>query len=160
MTGRYVTLDRVHLTWPPEPPPPLLIGAEGPKTLGVAARVGDGIISTWIDDATFVHDRELALAARSADGTARRGLEHVCTLITATGPSAAERADAELRRWLRKPSPDMVAVGDARSIAASIRRRAGLGAGTIVLQPTADEPDQEALIGFLGTEVKSLVESW
>lgn len=41
--GRYVTLRDVQLRWPP-PPVPLLIGAEGPKTLALAGAVGDGII--------------------------------------------------------------------------------------------------------------------
>ncbi|WP_018156863.1 LLM class flavin-dependent oxidoreductase [Demetria terragena] len=43
--GRYVTLDRVQLRYPP-PPTPLLIGGEGPKTLALAGVHGDGVILT------------------------------------------------------------------------------------------------------------------
>lgn len=43
--GRYVTLDDVTLRWPP-PPVPMLVGAEGPKTLALAGEIGDGVILT------------------------------------------------------------------------------------------------------------------
>lgn len=43
VAGRYVTLDGVQLRWPPAQVP-VLVGAEGPKTLAVAGRVGDGVI--------------------------------------------------------------------------------------------------------------------
>ncbi|WP_420112190.1 LLM class flavin-dependent oxidoreductase [Pseudactinotalea sp.] len=43
--GRYVTLRDVQLRWPPETIP-LLVGAEGPKTLALAGAIGDGIILT------------------------------------------------------------------------------------------------------------------
>src|SRR3954468_9249148 len=32
-SGRYVSLDAVTLTWPPDPVPPVLVGAVGPRTL-------------------------------------------------------------------------------------------------------------------------------
>ena len=44
VAGRYVTLDRVRLDWPPEPGTPLLVGGGGPRTLELAGRVGDGIL--------------------------------------------------------------------------------------------------------------------
>lgn len=43
--GRYVTLQDVQLRWPPEAVP-MLVGAEGPKTLMLAGEIGDGIILT------------------------------------------------------------------------------------------------------------------
>lgn len=43
--GRYVTLSDVQLRWPPGQVP-LLVGAEGPKTLALAGEIGDGIILT------------------------------------------------------------------------------------------------------------------
>ncbi|MCR8671202.1 LLM class flavin-dependent oxidoreductase, partial [Agrococcus sp. HG114] len=42
--GRYVQLDRVQLRWPPQSPPPLLVGAQRPKTLALAAELGDGVV--------------------------------------------------------------------------------------------------------------------
>ena len=40
--GRYVRLDGVALDWPPDPPPPLMLGGAGPKSISLAARLGDG----------------------------------------------------------------------------------------------------------------------
>src|SRR4051794_9275226 len=40
--GRYVTLDDVALDWAPPEPPPLMIGGAGPRSLALAARLGDG----------------------------------------------------------------------------------------------------------------------
>lgn len=46
MTGRYVALDRVQLRHPTATRVPLLVGAEGPKTLALAGEIGDGVIFT------------------------------------------------------------------------------------------------------------------
>lgn len=43
-SGRYVHLDDVALTWPPSPPPPLLVGAMGDRTSALAGELGDGVI--------------------------------------------------------------------------------------------------------------------
>ncbi|ASO18618.1 alkanesulfonate monooxygenase SsuD/methylene tetrahydromethanopterin reductase-like flavin-dependent oxidoreductase (luciferase family) [Actinoalloteichus hoggarensis] len=42
--GRYVRLDRVALDQPPVPPPPLLAGVRGPKSLAVAGRAAGGVV--------------------------------------------------------------------------------------------------------------------
>jgi alkanesulfonate monooxygenase SsuD/methylene tetrahydromethanopterin reductase-like flavin-dependent oxidoreductase (luciferase family) len=42
-SGRYVSLDAVQLDRPPATPPPVLIGARGPKTLRLAGEVADGV---------------------------------------------------------------------------------------------------------------------
>jgi alkanesulfonate monooxygenase SsuD/methylene tetrahydromethanopterin reductase-like flavin-dependent oxidoreductase (luciferase family) len=43
-TGRYVRLDGVALDWPPPSPPPLLVGARGPKTVRLAGELADGLL--------------------------------------------------------------------------------------------------------------------
>lgn len=43
-SGRYVTLDAVALDWPPATPPPVLIGARGPKTVRLAGELADGLL--------------------------------------------------------------------------------------------------------------------
>lgn len=43
-SGRYVTLDDVALDWPPAQVPPLLVGANRPKTLALAGELGDGVV--------------------------------------------------------------------------------------------------------------------
>lgn len=45
-TGRYVSLDEVALRWPPTQRVPLYIGGMGPKTVRLAAELGDGVILT------------------------------------------------------------------------------------------------------------------
>lgn len=42
--GRYVRLDAVALDWPPTPPPPLYVGARGPKTVRLACELADGLL--------------------------------------------------------------------------------------------------------------------
>lgn len=44
VAGRYVNLDQVALDWPPAAPPPLLVGARGPKTLALAGALADGLV--------------------------------------------------------------------------------------------------------------------
>jgi alkanesulfonate monooxygenase SsuD/methylene tetrahydromethanopterin reductase-like flavin-dependent oxidoreductase (luciferase family) len=43
-TGKYVSLDRVKLDWPPATPPPIVVGAMGPKTLKLAGELADATI--------------------------------------------------------------------------------------------------------------------
>jgi alkanesulfonate monooxygenase SsuD/methylene tetrahydromethanopterin reductase-like flavin-dependent oxidoreductase (luciferase family) len=42
--GRYVSLDAVALDWPPSTPPPVLVGARGPKTVRLAGELADGLL--------------------------------------------------------------------------------------------------------------------
>jgi alkanesulfonate monooxygenase SsuD/methylene tetrahydromethanopterin reductase-like flavin-dependent oxidoreductase (luciferase family) len=44
--GRYVRLSDVALDWPPVNPPPLYVGARGPKTIRLAAELADGLLLT------------------------------------------------------------------------------------------------------------------
>ncbi|UFU06238.1 LLM class flavin-dependent oxidoreductase [Ruania halotolerans] len=76
VSGTYVTLTDVQLRWPPQECPPLLIGAEGPKTLQVAGEYGDGVI--LIRD--FAEGAERARAAHRASG--RTGTFDVTTFLT------------------------------------------------------------------------------
>lgn len=154
--GRYVRLDKVALAWPPEDVP-LLIGAQGPKTLEVAGECGDGVIFTWVDDDEFRTSRDAVIGARRRSDPLAEPPHIVCSLISATGPDAQERAERELQLWGRTPAPGLTATGTAEQIAEAIRRREAEGADRIVLQATSDEPDLEAFIAFLGESVMPLV---
>jgi alkanesulfonate monooxygenase SsuD/methylene tetrahydromethanopterin reductase-like flavin-dependent oxidoreductase (luciferase family) len=44
--GRYVRLNDVALDWPPSSPPPVYVGARGPKTIRLAAELADGLLLT------------------------------------------------------------------------------------------------------------------
>ncbi|UFU02808.1 LLM class flavin-dependent oxidoreductase [Ruania suaedae] len=87
--GTYVTLSDVQLRWPPRQPPPLLIGAEGPKTLQLAGEYGDGVI--LIRD--YAEGAEQARAAHRASG--RTGDLDVTTFLTVpVGAGHDELAEA------------------------------------------------------------------
>jgi alkanesulfonate monooxygenase SsuD/methylene tetrahydromethanopterin reductase-like flavin-dependent oxidoreductase (luciferase family) len=130
--GRYVHLDRVALDWPPAPPPPVLAGATGPKTLRLSGELADGTILT---------------ASTTPDGVrqARRLIDE--------GRSAAGRTD---------PHPVTVylltaAAGDAQAVADAVGRYADAGADSVILQPAAGERDPAGFVRFAAHEVRPLV---
>ena len=151
--GRYVSLDRVRLDWPPTPPPPLMLGGSGPKSLALAGELGDGTLL-----AAALTEDEIADAWRIASGAARGpGHQLVATQIAVTGPDAQERFDREVQVWGKQPGQGGGVAGDAAAVAASVFRLAELGATTVMIQPTVDEPDLEGFIRFLGEEVQPLL---
>ncbi len=158
VSGRYVTLDRVRLDWPPEPGTPLLVGGTGPRTLELAGRVGDGIL---IGSATSDAELAASVAAAQAGWVAGRGaaggrMPVVTHLLTATGPGAEQRIADELRRWDRTDGAlGRGVAGDARTVADAVRRLAEIGATSVIIQPTEDEPDLEGLVEFVGRDVRS-----
>ncbi|MGI5229017.1 LLM class flavin-dependent oxidoreductase [Actinoallomurus sp. CA-142502] len=154
--GRYVRLDAVKLDWPPSTPSPILAGATGPRSLRLCGEAADGTILTGGTTTDEVRAaRRLVDEGRAAAG---RVDPHpvVVYLLAATGPDAAGRVAAQLRREGRDPVAGGVA-GDARTVADAVRRWAEAGATTVVLQPTGDEPDPEAFVRFVAQEVRPLV---
>jgi alkanesulfonate monooxygenase SsuD/methylene tetrahydromethanopterin reductase-like flavin-dependent oxidoreductase (luciferase family) len=154
--GSYVRLDRVALDWPPSPAPAVLAGATGPRSLRLCGELADGTILTGGTPPDGVRQaRDLIEQGRKAAGRAE---PHPVTvyLLAATGPGAAERLEAEVRRWGGDPDEVSVA-GDARAVADAVQRWAGAGADTVVLQPTADDPDPEGFVRFVTREVRPLV---
>ena len=150
--GRYVQLDDVALEWPPAAPPPLMMGGAGPKSVALAAELGDGNLLTN----ALTDDEVAAVAAVIAE---HRGMGHplVATQIAATGPQAQERVDTEVPMWGKPAGAGVGVAGDAATIAASVQRLADLGATSVVIQPCADELDLEGFIAFLGAEVRPLL---
>lgn len=143
--GEYVHLDGVRLDWPPETVPPLLVGGTGPKSVALAARVGDGYLGpcAWTD---------ARVADVSAQVTAVRGIGHpfVYSEIAAIGERAQERLDADLPRWGGEPGQGIGTAGDAGTLLERVRRLAGLGVTNLVVQPTGDEPDLDGLVALVG----------
>jgi alkanesulfonate monooxygenase SsuD/methylene tetrahydromethanopterin reductase-like flavin-dependent oxidoreductase (luciferase family) len=146
--GRYVRLDRVQLDWPPQPAPPVLAGAEGPRTLRLSGAHADGTILTGgTTPAQLAEARELIEQGRTEAG--RSGPHPVTVyLLAATGPDARSRVDAEAARWGWPSSTDRAAAGSVDAVAAQVARWAAAGADTVVLQPTGDETDPEAFVTF------------
>ena len=148
--GTYVKLDDVALDWPPEPPPGLLIGATGPKTLALSGELAAGTILTGGTMPAGVR------AAREHIATGSGGAPHevVVFIPAATGPGAAERLAGQQRRYgLADPG----LAGDAETIAAGLAGWIEAGATTVVLQPTSDDPDPEAFVRFVAQEVRQLI---
>ena len=142
VAGRYVTLDRVALDWPPAARVPVLIGGRGPKTLALAAELADGLV---LDAGTAPDTVRRALAA------APHPAEIVVYLPCGTGPGSTER----IQRELPPAAPPAVAaglaaVGSAAEVASTIRAFAAAGATTVVLQPAGDDPDVAAVIRLAG----------
>lgn len=48
--GRYVQLDKVKLDWPVDPPPPLAMGGEGPKSVALAGELADAYLFSAVRD--------------------------------------------------------------------------------------------------------------
>lgn len=151
--GRYVRLDDVALDWPPTPPPPLLIGGEGPKTLALAATSGAGTVFT----SALTEQQMLAsvAAVREANGGAPH--EIVAHLMVTRGPDAAERLAAELAEWPTALPDAGIAARGPEDVAQAIERLGAAGVTTVLVHGISDEPDPLGLTTWIGREVAPLV---
>lgn len=155
--GRYVHLDDVALDWPPSQPPALVIGAVGPRTIALSGEIAAGTLLTGDTPPSAVRSaREVLDAARSATGVDGA---HTVTVyvLAAAGADAAARVEAELRSRKLATSDDLAIAGGPEQLAEGIRRWADAGVDSVVLQPTADEPDPEGFIDLIGREVLPLL---
>ncbi|GAA2735446.1 LLM class flavin-dependent oxidoreductase [Streptomyces nogalater] len=157
VSGRYVRLDDVALDWPPQRPVDVLAGATGPRTLRLSGEKADGTLLTSATSADGVRRaRELIEEGRRAAG--RTGPHRIVVyLLTATGADAESRLRAELAAEGLAAVPGPGVAGDAGTVAEAVRRLAEAGADTVVLQPTADEPDPEGFIRFAAEQVAPLI---
>ncbi|MEU6771171.1 LLM class flavin-dependent oxidoreductase [Streptomyces sp. NPDC046759] len=155
--GRYVCLDDVALDWPPQGAAPVFAGATGPRTLRLCGARADGTVLTASTSPDGV--RQARQLIEEGQKEAGRGEPHqvVVYLLTATGPDAGARLRSELVAEGLQSATDVGVAGDAAAVAAAVRRLAEAGADTVVLQPTADEPDPEGFVRFTAEEVRPLV---
>ncbi|GGL02249.1 LLM class flavin-dependent oxidoreductase [Mangrovihabitans endophyticus] len=135
--GRYVRLDGVRLDWPPDPAPPLWLGATGPKTLRLSGELAHGTI---LSGGT---SPELTARARELTG----GHPLAVFVPAATGPGAEQRLAA-----LTLDHPGVH--GDAAQIADAVMPWIEAGATSVILQPTPDEPDLPGFIRFVAEQVR------
>ncbi|MEU7717844.1 LLM class flavin-dependent oxidoreductase [Streptomyces tibetensis] len=158
--GRYVKLDDVALDWPPTGPQSgVLAGATGPRSLRLSGEAADGTLLTAATNADGVRRaRHLVEEGRAAAGRDAAGPHPlVVYLLTATGPDADARLHAELVAEGLTSVPDLGVAGDAKAVAEAVERLVEAGADSVVLQPTADEPDPEGFVRFTAEEVRPLV---
>jgi alkanesulfonate monooxygenase SsuD/methylene tetrahydromethanopterin reductase-like flavin-dependent oxidoreductase (luciferase family) len=140
VSGEYIRLDQVALDWPPRTAPPVLIGARGPKTISLAGERADGLVL----DAGTSPDVVRRAVARAA---AVRPHEVVVYVLCGAGADGRARAEAELTR-MRQPLDGRAASGSAADVARVIGEFHAAGATSVILQPTADDPDPEATIAL------------
>ena len=88
--GTYVRLRDVTLNWPPDPAPPLYVGATRPKTVALAAELSDGMILTSSASPEDVADARRVLDAAGPD---RR-----LTTFMSVAPTVDETL-ARIRAW-------------------------------------------------------------
>ena len=141
VSGQYVRLRDVALDWPPATVPPLLVGARGPKTLALAGELSDGLV---LDAGISPHGVREAVHRAAA----RRAHEVVVNVLCGAGAGSTERIEAELAGTARPSGPlsGRAAVGSPEDIAETVRSFTRAGATTVVLQPTANDPDVAATI--------------
>ncbi|GHD65854.1 oxidoreductase [Streptomyces mirabilis] len=155
--GRYVKLDGVALDWPPAGAPEVLAGATGPRSLRLSGAAADGTVLTAATGPEGVR-RARRLIDEGRESAGRTDHHRVVVYLhTATGPDAAARLRAEIEANGEDPLPEHGVAGDAGAVAKAVKRLAEAGADTVVLQPTADEPDPEALVRFAAREVRPLI---
>jgi 5,10-methylenetetrahydromethanopterin reductase len=138
VSGQYVRLSGVVLDWPPAAVPPLLVGARGPKTLALAGELADGLVL----DAGISPQGVRQAVDRAA---AQRPHEVVVYVLCGAGVGSSERIKAELAKS-PEPLSSLAAVGSPEEVAETVRCFARAGATTVVLQPTAEDPDVAATI--------------
>jgi alkanesulfonate monooxygenase SsuD/methylene tetrahydromethanopterin reductase-like flavin-dependent oxidoreductase (luciferase family) len=149
--GEYVRLGQVALDWPPEAPPPLLIGGRGPKTLAVAGEVSDGLV---LDAGITPALVQAAIAsATTPDGKTPR--EVITYVHCGSGPDAFERLGSEAGYYGPLAS-EAAATGSPEEVTATIQAYARAGATTVALQPAGDDPDVAATID-LAVKARSLL---
>ncbi|MFE4751554.1 LLM class flavin-dependent oxidoreductase [Streptomyces mirabilis] len=155
--GRYVKLDGVALDWPPTGAPEVLAGATGPRSLRLSGAAADGTVLTASTAPEGVR-RARRLIDEGRESAGRTDHHRVVVYLhTATGPDAAARLRAEIEANGEDPLPEHGVAGDAGAVAKAVQRLAEAGADTVVLQPTADEPDPEAFVRFAAEEVRPLI---
>ncbi|MEU9664810.1 LLM class flavin-dependent oxidoreductase [Streptomyces bobili] len=156
--GQYVTLDDVALDWPPPGGAEVLVGGIGPRTLRLSGEVADGTVLNEAFSPEGVREaRKLVREGRAAAGRDADSHKLVVYLFAATGEDAAARLQRELVTTGLTDVPGLGVAGGAAEVADRVQRYAESGADTVVLLPTADEPDPEGFIRFVGDDVRPLV---
>jgi len=142
-SGRYVSLDRVRLDWPPAAPTRILAAAEGPKTTALVGEVADGIVLTGGWSAGMVRDSVARATRARADAGVDGAFEVAVFLLADFGDGAHERMEAEFDRWRFTGERRYAAVGSVGDVAATVRDVFAAGATSVLLQSRMGDDDVE-----------------
>ncbi|TDE91627.1 LLM class flavin-dependent oxidoreductase [Occultella glacieicola] len=96
-SGEYVHLDDVRLRYPPQPPPPLLIGAIKPRTLALAGELGDGVLLGAGDESPEAVLESVRVATEARE---RAGAFEVTMTVNVPVDASAEHIEAAVRPYL------------------------------------------------------------
>ena len=141
-SGRYVSLDRVRLDWPPAAAPAVMVAGEGPKTVRLTGEVGDGtVLPGGSNPDRLARTRDLVLEGRA--GAGRDDPYELVVFVSAAfgGEAARAQLSDDLVRWTGSVDPALMVVGDPADVAAAIEPFFAAGATTVLLQPREDETD-------------------
>lgn len=153
--GRYVRLDGVTLAWPPASPPPLAAGAVGPRSLELCGELADVIIITSDTPPAGVAPI-LEIVGRGRRKAGRSGSPTVVAyVVAALDPGAADRVEEHRRRWGQ--GDDVGLAGSPEAVAEALTAWVDAGVDSVVLQPTADEPDPVGFVELVGTRIAPLL---
>ena len=158
--GRHVHVRDVELVFPPSPVPPVLLGATGPKSLDVAARVADGLMLPEASSPAFIEaamaraghpphcavyalyaidddgDRARAAVAGGLDGFAPGTGDQRLALLTGDGGVEVTGAAERAHRY--------AVAGTPAECAAAIAQLRDAGATSVILVPQHDDDEQLA----------------
>jgi alkanesulfonate monooxygenase SsuD/methylene tetrahydromethanopterin reductase-like flavin-dependent oxidoreductase (luciferase family) len=136
---------------------PVVAGAIGPRSLRLAGEAADGsLLGGSISPDGVRRARRLIDEGRAVGGRTDHH-EVIVYLPAATVPDGAVRLQAELEGWGDASTPELGVAGNAGVVAKAVQRLVDAGADTVVLQPTADEPDLEGFVRFVADEVRPLI---
>ena len=130
--GRHVQLTDVALDWPPDPPPPLFVGAVRERTMSLAGELGDGVIMTGESTPSAVREAMVHLRNGRA-GAGRDGEADVVVFLPVHG--------------------ELVASREAQRVAELTEA----GATHVLLLALDDSPLLEDLVVFVAQDLRPLV---
>jgi len=157
-SGRYVSLDRVRLDWPPAQPPAVIAAGEGPKTVRLTGQVGDGTVLPAGSNPDRIA-RTLAIALEGRADAGRDGQHELVVFVsTAFG---GDDARAQLAEDLAREAggvvdPALMVAGDADAVAEAIEPFFAAGATSVILQPGETDTDLASFMANAG-QVSRLV---
>lgn len=150
-TGRYVRLDRVRLDWPPAERLPIMIGANGPRSLHLAGRLGDGTLLTSMVSADTV-------AAHCALIDPGPGHRIFLSRTISVGPGADDLIATDPGHYPGISfDPSASIGGNADEVANQLLALRDLGVTDFIASPTGNEPDLMNHIQSLGRDVRPLL---
>ena len=136
LKGDYITLNEVALDWPPSERMPILVGAIGPKTLQLAGELADGVLLD-ADLTVSAADAALTICHQAREDA---GIGDEFDAVMYQRYYRGVDASAELLREVKEGGLE-AALTEDRAVAERIDELVTVGFQTVVLLPSANDPD-------------------